>query len=52
VSEKNLAAYGAAGIRVFGSGSSLYRPRMAAAEVRERALVSLRAFDSVPSRAG
>jgi 2-dehydro-3-deoxyphosphogalactonate aldolase len=51
-SEKNLAAYGPAGIRVFGLGGSLYRPGMAAAKVRERALVSVRAYDGVPSRAG
>jgi 2-dehydro-3-deoxyphosphogalactonate aldolase len=45
VSEKNLAPYVAAGIRTFGLGSSLYRPGMTAAEVRERALVSVRAYD-------
>lgn len=53
VSEKNLAAYGAAGIRVFGLGSSLYRSGMTAAEVRERALVSVRAYDdALPARPG
>ena len=45
VSDKNLAAYGAAGIRAFGLGSSLYRPGMTAAEVRERALASVSAYD-------
>jgi len=45
VSEKNLAAYVTAGIRAFGLGSSLYRPGMAAPEVRERALASVRAYD-------
>jgi 2-dehydro-3-deoxyphosphogalactonate aldolase len=45
VSDKNLAAYVAAGIRNFGFGSSLYRPGMTAAEVRERALASVRAYD-------
>ena len=45
VSEKNLAAYVAAGIRAFGLGSSLYRPGMTAAEVRDRALASVRAYD-------
>ena len=45
VSDKNLAPYVAAGIRIFGLGSSLYRPGMTAAEVRERALVSVRAYD-------
>lgn len=45
VSDKNLGPYVAAGIRTFGLGSSLYRPGMTAAEVRERALVSIRAYD-------
>jgi 2-dehydro-3-deoxyphosphogalactonate aldolase len=45
VSEKNLAGYVAAGIRAFGLGSSLYRPGMTAAEVRDRALASVRAYD-------
>lgn len=45
VSEKNLAGYVAAGIRTFGLGSSLYRPGMTAAEVRERALASVHAYD-------
>jgi 2-dehydro-3-deoxyphosphogalactonate aldolase len=45
VSEKNLAAYVAVGIRSFGLGSSLYRPGMTAAELRETALASVRAYD-------
>jgi 2-dehydro-3-deoxyphosphogalactonate aldolase len=45
VSEKNLAAYVAVGIRSFGLGSSLYRPGMTAAEVRDAALASVRAYD-------
>jgi 2-dehydro-3-deoxyphosphogalactonate aldolase len=45
VSEKNLAAYMAVGIRVFGLGSSLYRPGMTAAEVRDTAQASFRAYD-------
>ena len=45
VSDKNLAAYVAAGVRAFGLGSSLYRPGMSAAEVRETALASVRAYD-------
>ncbi|MBI2740722.1 MAG: 2-dehydro-3-deoxy-6-phosphogalactonate aldolase [Rhodospirillales bacterium] len=45
VSDKNLGPYVAAGIRTFGLGSSLYRPGMTAAEVRERALLSVRAYD-------
>lgn len=49
VSDKNLAPYVAAGIRAFGLGSSLYRPGMTTAEVRERALVSVRAYDEASS---
>lgn len=45
VSDENLGPYVRAGIRTFGLGSSLYRPGMTAAEVRERALVSIRAYD-------
>jgi 2-dehydro-3-deoxyphosphogalactonate aldolase len=45
VSDKNLAPYMAAGIRAFGLGSGLYRPGMTAAEVRERALASVSAYD-------
>lgn len=45
VSDKNLAPYVAAGIRAFGLGSSLYRPEMTAAEVGERAVASVRAYD-------
>ncbi len=45
VSDKNLAPYVAAGIRAFGLGSSLYRPGMTAAEVRDRAVASVRAYD-------
>jgi len=45
VSDKNLAPYVAAGIRAVGLGSSLYRPGMTAAEVAERALASVRAYD-------
>jgi 2-dehydro-3-deoxyphosphogalactonate aldolase len=51
VSEKNLAAYVAVGIRAFGLGSSLYRPGMTAADVRDRALVSVRAFDDASAGA-
>lgn len=47
VSDKNLAAYVAVGIRSFGLGSSLYRPGMAAAEVRDTALASVSAYDRV-----
>jgi 2-dehydro-3-deoxyphosphogalactonate aldolase len=46
VSDKNLASYVAAGVRCFGLGSSLYRPGMTAAEVRETARASVAAYDS------
>jgi 2-dehydro-3-deoxyphosphogalactonate aldolase len=45
VSEKNLAAYVAVGVRCFGLGSSLYRPGMTAAEVHDTAQASVRAYD-------
>jgi 2-dehydro-3-deoxyphosphogalactonate aldolase len=47
VSDKNLAAYWAAGVRAFGLGSSLYRPGMTAAEVRAAAQASVQAFDNL-----
>lgn len=45
VSDKNLATYVAAGVRAFGLGSSLYRPGMIAAAVRDTAQASVRAYD-------
>ena len=45
VSDKNLADYVKAGVRAFGLGSSLYRPGMSAAEVRDTALASVHAYD-------
>jgi 2-dehydro-3-deoxyphosphogalactonate aldolase len=45
VSEKNFADYIAAGITAFGLGSSLYRIGMSAAEVKERAKITLAAYD-------
>ena len=47
VSDKNLAAYRAAGVQAFGLGSSLYRPGMTAAEVRVTALASVQAYDGL-----
>ncbi len=52
VSDKNLAAYVAAGVRAFGLGSSLYRPGMTAAAVRETARASVRAYDQALDEAG
>lgn len=45
VSDKNLAAYWAVGVRAFGLGSSLYRPGMTSADVRVTALASVEAYD-------
>lgn len=46
VSDKNFAEYTKAGITAFGLGSSLYKPGMSAADVRERAEVTLKAYDA------
>ncbi|MEI2297834.1 2-dehydro-3-deoxy-6-phosphogalactonate aldolase [Ensifer sp. MJa1] len=47
VSDTNFGDYAKAGIRSFGLGSSLYRPGMSAAEVRERAVATIKAYDAV-----
>jgi 2-dehydro-3-deoxyphosphogalactonate aldolase len=52
VSDKNLAAYMAAGVRALGLGSSLYRPGMTAAAVRDTAQASVRAYDQALDEAG
>ncbi|HLG81631.1 MAG TPA: 2-dehydro-3-deoxy-6-phosphogalactonate aldolase [Bradyrhizobium sp.] len=46
VSDKNFAEYVGAGIYAFGLGSSLYKPRMTAAEIKERARVTIDAYDA------
>ncbi len=46
VSEKNFRDYMEAGITAFGLGSSLYKPGMSAAEVFERAQVTIAAYNS------
>jgi 2-dehydro-3-deoxyphosphogalactonate aldolase len=46
VSDMNFADYVSAGIFAFGLGSSLYKPRMTAAEVKERAKVTINAYDA------
>ena len=51
-SDKNLAAYVAAGVCAFGLGSSLYRPGMTAAAVRDTAQASVRAYDEAVEEAG
>lgn len=47
VSDANFGDYAQAGIRSFGLGSSLYKPGMSAAEVRERAVATIKAYDAV-----
>jgi 2-dehydro-3-deoxyphosphogalactonate aldolase len=46
VSDKNFAEYTGAGIRIFGLGSSLYKPGMSAADIAERARTTIRAYDA------
>ncbi|WP_429812184.1 2-dehydro-3-deoxy-6-phosphogalactonate aldolase [Ensifer sp. B1-9] len=47
VSDANFGDYAKAGIRSFGLGSSLYKPGMSAAEVGERAVATIKAYDAV-----
>lgn len=46
VSDKNFADYTSIGMTAFGLGTSLYKPGMTAADVRERALVTIKAYDA------
>ncbi len=46
VSDKNFSDYTSIGMTAFGLGTSLYKPGMKAAEVRERALVTIKAYDA------
>ncbi len=46
VSDKNFGDYTKAGILAFGLGTSLYKPGMTAAEVAERARVTISAYDA------
>lgn len=46
VSDKNFADYTKAGILAFGLGTSLYKPGMTAADVTERAKVTIQAYDA------
>jgi 2-dehydro-3-deoxyphosphogalactonate aldolase len=52
VSDKNLASYVAVGVRVFGLGSSLYKPGMTASDVRVTARASVQAYDEAVASAG
>jgi 2-dehydro-3-deoxyphosphogalactonate aldolase len=45
VSETNFGDYVKIGVRTFGLGSSLYKAGFSAAEVKQRALVSIKAYD-------
>jgi len=47
VSEKDFAGYKSSGVTLFGLGSSLFKPGMAAAEVGARALAAADAWDAV-----
>lgn len=47
VTEGEFAAYAEVGIRTFGLGSSLYKPGMTAADVKERAWMAITGYDSV-----
>ncbi|MDF2995619.1 MAG: 2-dehydro-3-deoxy-6-phosphogalactonate aldolase [Xanthobacteraceae bacterium] len=47
VADKDFAAYAAAGVRTFGLGSSLFKPGLAAGEVRARARATITAYDAV-----
>jgi len=47
VSEGDFAAYGKVCVRTFGLGSSLFKPGMTSAMVRERALAAVRTYDAV-----
>ncbi len=46
VSDKNFGDYTSAGITAFGLGTSLYKPGMTAADVHERALMTVRAYET------
>jgi 2-dehydro-3-deoxyphosphogalactonate aldolase len=46
VSDGNFADYTSAGIFAFGLGSSLYKPGMTAADIKERARVTIDAYDA------
>jgi 2-dehydro-3-deoxyphosphogalactonate aldolase len=46
VSDKNFADYVSAGIHAFGLGSSLYKPGMTTAELAQRAMATIDAYDA------
>lgn len=50
VSNENFADYVAAGIRIFGLGSSLYKPGRTAAEMASTAAAAIKAYDAAIGR--
>ena len=47
VSDKNFGDYTSIGVTAFGLGTSLYKPGMTAEDVRERAVITVKAYDAV-----
>jgi len=47
VAEGDFTVYAEVGIRAFGLGSSIYKPGMKAADVAERARLTIQAYDAV-----
>ncbi|GAK70113.1 2-dehydro-3-deoxy-6-phosphogalactonate aldolase [Agrobacterium rubi TR3 = NBRC 13261] len=45
VSDKNFSDYTSIGVTAFGLGTSLYKPGMTTAEVQERAVLTVKAYD-------
>ncbi|SCX04934.1 2-dehydro-3-deoxy-6-phosphogalactonate aldolase [Agrobacterium sp. DSM 25558] len=45
VSDKNFSDYTSISVTAFGLGTSLYKPGMTATDVRERALLTIKAYD-------
>jgi 2-dehydro-3-deoxyphosphogalactonate aldolase len=50
VSDKDFAAYAAVGVRIFGLGSSLFKPAMTVTDVAARAKAAIAAYDAVYGR--
>jgi len=52
VSDRSFGAYANVGVKVFGLGTSLYRPGDTPADVRVRARAALAAYDAAAALAG
>jgi len=52
IAESDFAAYAKIGVRLFGLGSSLFRPGMPVADIAERARAAVQAWDDVFGGAG